>query len=132
MLLELPLKTKVLDRSLLALSAASLGRAYGDQTLIHESASLYVRSLSELQRALWNPRLACDDEILAACLTLSMYELMECPSEGAHAYASHCEGILALIQHRGPHAHRSGLARQLFLTTRMQGVCSFSSHNPAS
>lgn len=123
-LLEVSMKTMALEASSLALSTAALGRAYEDRSLIQESARLYGRGLSELQRALSNPRLALEDKTLATCLTLSMYELMECPAEGTQAYASHCKGLQALVQSRGPHAHASGFGRQLFLATRLQAVCS--------
>lgn len=122
-LLEVPMNTKALETSSLALSTAALGRVYDDQSLIQESVKLYCRSLSELQKALSTPRLALEDETLATCLTLSVYELMECPAQGTQAYASHCKGLLALVRCRGPHAHASGFGRQLFLATRLQGVC---------
>ena len=123
LLLEMSMTTPALQTSSLALSIAALGRSYGDEALIHESVKMYVRGLSELQRALWRPRLACQDETLAACLTLGLYELMECPGKGPQAYASHCSGLLSLIQHRGPYAYTSGLSHKLFQATRLQGVC---------
>lgn len=124
-LLEVPMKTRTLQASSLALSTAALGRAFKDEALVYESARLYGHGLSELQRAISSPRLAFDDETLAACLTLVMYEITECPAEGVHGYASHCKGLLALMKGRGPHAHVSGLGRQLFLATRLicVGLC---------
>lgn len=120
------MRTRALESSSLALATSALGRACKDSSLVHESGKLYVRSLAELQRALWNPRLVNEDETLATCLTLSLYEMMECPGDGTHAYGSHCRGLLALIERRGPRAHISGLGRQLFLATRLQGVCCLS------
>lgn len=113
------MKTRILESSSLALSTAALGRTFKDASLVYESARLYGCGLSGLQRALSSPRLAFDDETLAACLTLNLFEMMECPAEGTHAYACHSKGLLALIQGRGPHAHVSGLGRQLFLATRL-------------
>ncbi|RJE23298.1 hypothetical protein PHISCL_04372 [Aspergillus sclerotialis] len=125
------MKTRTLEASSLALSTAALGRTFKDESLVYESARLYCWGLSELQRTLSSPRLAFDDETLAACLTLSMYEMMECPAEGTHAYASHCKGLLALIQGRGPHAHVSGLGHQLFLATRLIGILyTMQQHSP--
>lgn len=117
------MKTKALEASALALSTAALGRGCNDSQLVYESGKFYVHGLSGLQKALQNPRLVYDDETLAACLTLSLYELMECPAKGRNAYASHCKGILALVQRRGPRSHTFGLGRQLFLGMRLQGVC---------
>jgi hypothetical protein len=65
----------------LGISAAALGRLYNDTALINESLSLYTQGLRELQKALWNPALMYDDETFATCLSLSLYELMECPGE---------------------------------------------------
>lgn len=116
------MRTKALESSSLAISAAALGRLYDDPALVRESLKLYTQGLRELQKALWNPKLVYDDEILAACLALSMYELMECPAEAWYAYASHCKGFLKLVQLRGVDAHTSGIAHELFVGLRHQGV----------
>ncbi|KAL1965852.1 hypothetical protein VTN77DRAFT_5173 [Rasamsonia byssochlamydoides] len=125
------MRTKALETSSMAISAAALGRIYGDPVLVRESLKLYTRGLRELQKALWNPKLMYDDEVLAACLALSMYEIMECPAEAWHAYAIHCKGFLRLVQLRGVDAHTSGIAHELFVGLRTQGILfSLEAHHP--
>ena len=93
-----------------------------DQGLLQESFILYTRGLYELQKALWAKNLMYKDETLAACMALSMYEVMECPSKTGVAYVTHHKGCQTLLQLRGPHAHASGLAHQVFIAFRLQGV----------
>ncbi|KAK9319480.1 hypothetical protein V1517DRAFT_310695 [Lipomyces orientalis] len=113
------MRTKALETASFAISAAALGRVYNDTTLTNESLKLYTQGLRELQNALWNPKLMYDDEILAACLSLSLYEVMECPGDAYSAYVSHCNGCMKLVEARGIDRHTSGLAHQLFV-----GFCS--------
>ncbi|KAK9242881.1 hypothetical protein V1506DRAFT_509025 [Lipomyces tetrasporus] len=80
------MRTKALETASLAISAAALGRVHNDTTLINESPKLYTQGLRELQNALWNPKLMYDDETLAACLSLSLYEVMECPGDAYNAF----------------------------------------------
>ncbi|TPX25495.1 hypothetical protein DIZ76_010950 [Coccidioides immitis] len=128
---NLPMRSKALEISALALSTIALGRVYGDTSMVMESLKLYTRSLYELQRALYNRALMYEDETLAACLALSLYELLECPAEGRSGYESHCKGLVSLVQHRGVQAHRSGLGHLLFVTVRAQAIFyAMQAHSP--
>ncbi|RHZ59260.1 Zn(II)2Cys6 transcription factor [Aspergillus thermomutatus] len=119
---DIPTRSKALEFSTLAISCAALGRKFQDTALIHQSLKAYTRGLREMQRALWNASLMHDNETLAACLVLSLYELMECPDNGADAYLSHCRGFLSLIKARGMDAHTAGIGHDLFLGVRLQGI----------
>ncbi|KAK9252701.1 hypothetical protein V1507DRAFT_212584 [Lipomyces tetrasporus] len=116
------MRTKALETASLAISAAALGRVHNDTTLINESLKLYTQGLRELQNALWNPKLMYDDETLAACLSLSLYEVMECPGDAYNAYVSHCNGCMKLVEVRGIDRHTSGIAHQLFVAFRSQAI----------
>ena len=122
LLATLPSKVKALELSSAAVSASAIGRKFQDTALIKESHNLYIKGLRLLQHALRDPNFVQDDGTLAACMALSLYEAMECPSGGSGAYFSHCEGILALVQARGVEAHSEGAGHILFLGVRIPGV----------
>ncbi|OGM48028.1 hypothetical protein ABOM_002741 [Aspergillus bombycis] len=119
---ELPTGGNALDLSSAAIAASVIGRSFQNNTLIRESLKLYTQGLQQLQRALWDPNLMREDGTLAACMALSLYEALECPSAGSDGYFSHCKGILALVQARGVYAHSSGAGHQLFLGVRIPGI----------
>ena len=65
---ELPQATTALETSILAMTAAKIGRMNDDPVLVKASLRSYVQGLWELQKALWDPKLMYRDETLAACL----------------------------------------------------------------
>lgn len=81
MLPTLPGMTTALEISALAISTASMGRANGDISMVHESRRLYTKGLRELQRALWSRSLMYKAETCAACVALVIYEIIECPDQ---------------------------------------------------
>ena len=97
---ETNILTKALDTSLLALCTAQLGRLHDDPVLIETSLRSYTQSLREVQKALWDPSLMYHDETLAACLLLSMYEVLECPAKSTRGWTSHFDGCTRLVQLR--------------------------------
>ncbi|KAF7167585.1 hypothetical protein CNMCM5623_000891 [Aspergillus felis] len=119
---DIPTRTKVLEFSTLAISAAAIGRRFNDSALVQQSLWAYTRALREMQKALWSGTLRREDETLAACLVLSLYELMECPDNGADAYQGHCKGYLSLVKARGMDAHTDGIGHDLFVGVRLQGI----------
>ena len=124
----IPNPTKALEVSSSAVCTAKLGRVHNDERLILESRALYVKALKHVQHALWDKSEMYKDETLAACMSLTMYELWECPGKSKEAYFSHYSGLSTLIRLRGPDAHTEGLAHYIFLTFRKQAV----SLSPAS
>jgi hypothetical protein len=116
-------ESSALQTSMAAFLASQVGRENGDMDLVHRSRGLYVTALDHLQAALRSPRTRLSDETLAACMTLSLYELIECPGgpQGS-SYMAHMRGALMLLQMRGPEACVSPLGHSLFLGIRSQTV----------
>ncbi|CAI7610362.1 unnamed protein product [Penicillium glandicola] len=63
-----------------------------------------------------------EDETLAACMALCLYEALECPDMGSEGYFNHCRGLIALIQSRGHEVHSSGAGHRLFLGVRVPEI----------
>lgn len=122
LLVDHPFTTKALESSVMAVCTARIGRDHDDMALVNESLNLYSLGLRELQKALWNPKLMYNDEILAACMALSMYEVVECPGGTYQGWLSHQNGSERLIQLRGAEAHCEGLGHRIFLTFRTTSV----------
>ncbi|KAJ5443927.1 C6 zinc finger domain-containing protein [Penicillium daleae] len=122
LLVTLPTEVKALQLSSAAVAASAIGRKFHNTALVRNSHNLYIQGLRHLQHALQDRALVRDDGTLAACMALSLYEAMECPSGGSGAYFSHCEGIMALVQARGVEAHSSGAGHQLFLGVRIPAI----------
>ena len=119
---QLPDQPPALTTAMLAISLSQIGKLNHDEYLGKESLKHYTIGLKELQKALYDPSQMNTDETLAACLLLSMYELLECPAGDKSAYATHNKGCARLMQVRGPKAFRKGLAHSLFLAIRPQCV----------
>ncbi|KAI7976902.1 hypothetical protein EIK77_010133 [Talaromyces pinophilus] len=126
-MLQLPqlfMQTPALQAAVSAIAASILGRQHDDRDFVNESLKFYTSGLRELQKSLWNPDVMYDDEILAVCLCLGLYEAMECPGDAQQAYYNHCKACMRLVQARGAERHMSGVAHELFLGIRAQGVSS--------
>ncbi|KAK9774034.1 putative C6 zinc finger domain-containing protein [Seiridium cardinale] len=83
---------------------------------------MYVLGLEELQKALNNQRTRLSDETLAACLTLSFYELAESTTGMQSAHLAHRRGAMLLLELRGPMASTTPLGHSLFLALRAQAI----------
>ena len=103
----------------MAVSTAKLGRLYGDTVLLHESLKFYVQGLWQLQKALWDPHLMHQNETIAACMALILYEVVECPDKTLDGWASHMRGCAKMVELRGPEAYNSDFGHQLFLSFRV-------------
>lgn len=123
--MESTILTKALETSILSLCTAKLGRLHDDQGLLKTSLKCYTRGLWELQKALWDPSLMYHDETLAACMTLSMYEMLECPAQTHNGWTGHFDGCARLVQLRGAEAHSSAMAHQIFIPFRITAVSLF-------
>ena len=120
--LELPMLTPALEHAVLALCTARLGRDKDHPALVRQSLSLYTSSLRELRRAVLDPVTRCDEQNLAACMALIMYEVSKCPGRMMGGYLSHYDGAMKLLQLRGADAHSSVLAHSLFQALRPHSV----------
>ncbi|KAF5537504.1 hypothetical protein FNAPI_11393 [Fusarium napiforme] len=108
-----------MEYAILALGTAALEQ---DSDFGHgrgQSLKLYTRGLYELQRAIDDPKTRLDDQTLAACVLLGMFEFSECPGRTVSAYMRHYQGAMALLQIRGPEQHIGGLAHDVFQVLRM-------------
>lgn len=63
-----------------------------------------------------------EDGTLAACMSLGLYEVFECPNDDTTGYDSHTQGLLSLIHSRGVASHTSGAGHELFVGVRLPGV----------
>jgi hypothetical protein len=111
-----------LQASPLACCAAWFGRNDRNPSMIDYSRYLYTQGLQEVRKALRVPDLMLKDEMLGACLALTVFEVCECPDQSRAAYDWHRRANLNLLQMRGAHRHREGVGHELFLAARLHGV----------
>ncbi|KAF5617283.1 uncharacterized protein FTJAE_12705 [Fusarium tjaetaba] len=124
--------TPATEYAILALSTAVLEQ---DGELGHgrgQGLKLYTRGLYELQRAIDDPKSRLDDQTMAACVLLGMFEFSECPGKTVSAYMRHYQGAMALLQLRGPEQHIGGLAHDVFQVLRMHTAFQALSQNSGS
>jgi hypothetical protein len=114
--------SKPLEFAGLTVALAQLGLGLDDRYYAQQSLKLYGQSLQQIQLALMDPVRMYSDELLGACMLLSMYELMECPSQSGSGYLNHHNACARLVQLRGPEAHTKGLAHMIFLQYRHWAV----------
>ncbi|KAF2672373.1 hypothetical protein BT63DRAFT_194719 [Microthyrium microscopicum] len=114
--------TKALETAAFAVSLGTLGDTLQNRDMLSESLRLYTRGLNDMQAALYDPKLMYEDDTLAACMLLAMYEIFQCPSNNRKAYVNHANGCAKLVQLRGPAAHCSGLGHSIFQGFRFMGV----------
>ena len=112
-----------------AVAYAGLGWMREDQSLVQHGLRLYAQALRETNDMLQNPEYAPSDAVLAACRTLSLFEMFRrvpvAPETGqsqATDWRSHAEGTFRLVQLRGPERHVSEHGLNLYDGVRMTGV----------
>ncbi|KAK4235351.1 hypothetical protein C8A03DRAFT_17900 [Achaetomium macrosporum] len=121
-ILNLPELTPSLEDSLLAAFIARLGRQTNRRALVRESQRLYARGLSAMRRDVNRKSTRANEQNLAACLALMLYEISECPGDSHDGYLVHYRGAMELMRIRGPAAHQSGLAHSVFQLLRLHSV----------
>ncbi|KAK3311053.1 uncharacterized protein B0T15DRAFT_520268 [Chaetomium strumarium] len=121
-ILNLPELTPSLEDSLLAACMAILGRRMNRPALTRESQRLYAKGLSAMRREVNRKSTPANEQSLAACLTLMLYEISECPGDSPNGYMVHYRGAMELMRIRGPAAHQSGLAHSVFQLLRLHSV----------
>ncbi|KAK0653045.1 hypothetical protein B0T16DRAFT_455357 [Cercophora newfieldiana] len=121
-ILNLPEMTPSLEDSLLAACTARLGRQQNRPALVRESQKLYAKGLSAMRRDVNRNSTRANEQNLAACLALMLYEISECPGDSHDGYIIHYLGAMELLRIRGPSAHQSGLAHSVFQLLRLHGV----------
>ncbi|KAH8887208.1 hypothetical protein GQ53DRAFT_726641 [Thozetella sp. PMI_491] len=116
---DLPDISPTLETALLAVCSARLGTADGHSDLAAQSLTLYTQALQEVRVAVLDPATRHHEQTLAACMSLTLYEMWECPGKGIRGYLAHIEGALELLQSRGADAHESGIAHAVFCSLRL-------------
>ncbi|ERF74030.1 hypothetical protein EPUS_03845 [Endocarpon pusillum Z07020] len=115
-------KDSLLDTALRAVSLVYLSLSQNTPHLLLESRKLYGRSLRLLSRALCDPCRGWSSEALSAAVLLSLYEVFSPNNNtrtGYDSWTKHAGGAGALMQLRGPKAHRHGLNKSVFIEYRM-------------
>lgn len=119
---SLPNMTPALETSILAIAVARFGRLTKDPALVHESLKFYTKGLVDLQKALWSPKLMHHDETAAACMSLVLYEVMECPGQSIVGWQSHIRACTKLFELKGADAYTSDFGHEIFLSFRLLEV----------
>lgn len=102
--------------SVMGLSALYMYKTGVDPRAKNLALSSYHITLSHLQNALYDPKLALEDTTLMATVIIGLYELVDKP--GHLSWCSHSRGTAELMKLRGPAVANSGVFRMLFLTFR--------------
>ncbi|EXJ93040.1 hypothetical protein A1O3_01596 [Capronia epimyces CBS 606.96] len=111
-----------LDLALSALSLVRLGRQCGNERLQSEGLTKYGRALKDLQNILSSGNLVLQEQTLASCMALSLFEVLEVSGGNFYGWASHVEGISKLTRLRGPELHIAEPSHHLFLGFRPTGI----------
>ena len=106
----------------MAFCTARISQRHGDAALERQSLSLYTKGLRALQRAIDSPASRPDEQNIAACMALIMYEFGACPGGGVAVYMQHYKGAMRLMEMRGPEAHSKGLALGVLQILRVHTV----------
>ncbi|KPI34568.1 uncharacterized protein AB675_11207 [Cyphellophora attinorum] len=117
-----------LNLAMSALSMICLSRTGGDERHQSEGAIKYGQVLRDLQDTLAIDSLALEEQTLASCMTLTIFEVMAPSGGDVSGWSRHVQGISRLFELRGPELHVSGLAHRLFLGFRSSAVRIFNLH----
>ncbi|KAH8820642.1 hypothetical protein F5884DRAFT_56999 [Xylogone sp. PMI_703] len=119
---DTPIRTPALESSILSICLAGLGRKVGNEALIREGLSMYTKGLSQLRQTLRNPRARNNDETLAACLALIMFESTECPTQSVESCMAHYRDAMNLMLLRSPEVYASRMAHCMLQQLRIASV----------
>lgn len=130
----LPNPPLALRLSLKALALTRLGWLHRDDAFIRGGMVVYGNALRELQKALYDKQSMWQDETLATCNVLALYELSESTPASIIGYNSHVEVLTYLVTLRGSDQYRysSPLARAMFEETRLKTMFQSLLHRKAS
>jgi len=135
-------RTPALDMALQATAITMVGRLRNDAAAITYGLLIHGRALISLQRDLYDPTVAHTDATLAACQTLkyfevreanihpcschtakSIFQLFESTSGSAAGFLGHTQGLVSLLEHRGPTRNSSAVSRDITREIRFSAVC---------
>ncbi|KAF2015382.1 hypothetical protein BU24DRAFT_176721 [Aaosphaeria arxii CBS 175.79] len=110
---NIPAAKKVFSCALDALSAAQLTVSYKNYPLINRARSLYGTALGQMMKTIMQPGSPHDDYTLLATYLLTLYEVFVGVSQG-HGFFYHVQGLLHILNQRGPASIRSKLAMDTY------------------
>ncbi|KAL8669080.1 MAG: hypothetical protein Q9168_006317 [Polycauliona sp. 1 TL-2023] len=124
---ELDLKDAALRPALLAFCLARIGAGHDDRDMSEQALRIYGTALKEMNLALRDGKRIHTDETLAAGKLMAHYEMLhgsttpELKTRGAN-WKAHTEGVMKLIQIRGPGGLSSENAHLLFVDIRCAAI----------
>jgi len=110
-------RSRLLDTAVKMFSLHHLGKAHGDDRLVHEARWSYGESLARLRRALDHRRHWATTETFTAAMLICMYELFAAPTS-FDAWMAHAAGMARLAQMRGAKSFENDCDRLLFVAFR--------------
>ncbi|TVY49975.1 Uncharacterized protein LOCC1_G000484 [Lachnellula occidentalis] len=111
-----------LPLAITALSLVRLGRKHQSVELQNQGMAVYGQALEGIQAILSSDYLIFEEQTLASCMTLLVFEVLETSGSNVRGWISHIQGISRLFQLRGPALHISESSHQLFLGFRRTGI----------
>ncbi|OAG04845.1 uncharacterized protein CC84DRAFT_1165223 [Paraphaeosphaeria sporulosa] len=108
--------------AMLALTLSRVGQYSGNADVARSGAIHYTNCLREVARKIDIQRGACNDELLAVCMILGLYEVMCSPTAQGINWQHHISGVGILMQLRGPHEFTYGISHALFVGARMDVI----------
>ncbi len=128
-LAQQPRQSKALVSAIRAIGIVHLGRQIQDDVLIQTSRRIYGGALANLNEALQDDAEGFSTDTLSATVLLSFYEIFNCTTKDS--WIKHAGGAGQLIRLRGPAAHRTGIAKAVFMACRFSLIMeSFSRRTP--
>ena len=106
----------LLDESVRACTLAHVGRLHCSNIFMREAQLHYGRALRLLNDALQDPARGLASETLGSTILLSIFEMFTSASNSN--WIRHADGVGTLMKLRGPHMHRTGVDREMFLAYR--------------
>lgn len=104
------------DVGLRSTTCSFMGSLQGNQRLLNAGRYLHGKTLLTLAARLNDPNSSRADDVVAAAITLSVYEMFF--GATADAWLHHHAGIVQMMKLRGPGAHVDGFGRAIYIAYR--------------
>ncbi|KAL9012889.1 MAG: hypothetical protein Q9173_002379 [Seirophora scorigena] len=124
---RLDLNDSALRPALLAFCLAWIGKSNNDRPVLEQSIKLYGTALKEMNPALQDQARVQTDEFLATGKLMAGYDMfhgsttLELAARGVN-WRNHTDGVIKLLEIRGPWQNTAQDAYILFLDTRLSAV----------
>ncbi|PVI06194.1 hypothetical protein DM02DRAFT_650100 [Periconia macrospinosa] len=107
--------------ALLAVTLSRVGQYSNNMSMTITGDNYYNACLRQIIQAINQNDKVSNDETIATCLLLSLYEIL-CSPVSAKGWLNHVQGLGTLIRLRGPHAFTSGISHELFASARLEMI----------